>query len=92
MVLGDGSTTLVPLTASQLTDGPWCPTTRTRIATTRTSCGSGKSAVTLSRSGLTSLRARPGPLLAWRHPGRGSLAAGSEIRLDVAPRNLNAGR
>jgi hypothetical protein len=95
MVLGGGSTTLVRLTASQLTDGPWCPDDtnphrydadllriRTIVVTLRV------------EAALAALRGPAGILFSR---GGTSVAADrwlpdSEFRLDIAPRNLNADR
>jgi hypothetical protein len=94
-VLGDGSTTLVGLTASQLTDGPWCPDDTSPHRYDADLLRIRKIAVTLRiEAALTALRGPAGVLFS-----RGGTVAAAdrwlpdrEIRLDVAPRNLNFGR
>lgn len=94
-VLGGGSPTLVPLTPGQLTDGPWCPDSSSpnrwdadllRIRTV---------AVTLRVE--TASAALRGPASALFSNG-GTSRGGSrwvpdqELRIQMAPRNLNFGR
>ena len=94
-VLGDGSTTLVRLTASQLTDGPWCPDDTNPHRYDADLLRIRKIAVRLRvEAALAALRGPAGILFS-----HGGTAAGAdrwlpdrEIRLDVAPRNLNFGR
>ena len=94
-LLGDGSQALVRLTATQLTDGPWCPDDTNphrydadllrirRIAVTirleaAASALRGPAGVLFSRGGTSRIARR------W--------VADQEVRIDVAPRNLNARR
>ena len=94
-VLGDGSTTLVRLTALQLTDGPWCPDEINPHRYDADLLRIRNITVTLRvESALAALRGPAGILFS-----RGGTSAAAdrwlpdrEIRLDVAPRNLNAGR
>ena len=95
MVLGDGSTTLVRLAASQLTDGPWCPDDTNPHRYDADLLRIRSIAVTLRvESALAALRGPAGILFSR---GGTSTAADRwlpdrEFRLDVAPRNLNSGR
>jgi hypothetical protein len=94
-VLGNGSTTLVRLTALQLTDGPWCPDDANPHRYDADLLRIRRIAVTFRvESALAALRGPAGVLFS-----RGGTSAAAdrwlpdrEIRLDVAPRNLNAGR
>ena len=95
LVLGDGSTTLVRLTASQLTDGPWCPDDTNPHRYDADLLRIRKISVTLRvEAALAALRGPAGVLFS-----RGGTSAAAdrwlpdrEIRLDVAPRNLNSAR
>ena len=96
MALGDGSTkTLVRLTPSQLTDGPWCPDEANPHRYDADLLRIRSIAVTLRvESALAALRGPAGILFSR---GGTSTAADRwlpdrEFRLDVAPRNLNSGR
>ena len=93
--LGGGSTTLVKLTAAQLTDGPWCPDATNphrfdadllRIRTI---------AVTVRVETASSALRGPAGLL-FTHGGTSRSAdrwvPDQEIRFQVSPRNLNLGR
>jgi len=93
--LGNGSRSLVPLTAAQLTDGPWCPDDANpnrwdadllRIRTI---------GVTLRvQAAVAALRGPAGALFA--NPGTSSggsrFVPDLEIRFQISPRNLNPGR
>jgi hypothetical protein len=92
--LGDGSTTLVRLTASQLTDGPWCPDETNPHRYDADLFRIRRISVTFRvEAALAALRGPAGMLFA-----RGGTSTADrwlpdrEVRLDVAPRNLNFGR
>jgi len=94
--LGDGATTtLVRLTSSQLTDGPWCPDDANPHRYDADLLRIRSIAVTLRvESALAALRGPAGVLFSR---GGTSTAADRwlpdrEFRLDVAPRNLDSGR
>jgi hypothetical protein len=95
MVLGAGSTTLVRLDASQLTDGPWCPDDTNPHRYDADLFRIRNIAVTVRvESALAALRGPAGILFS-----RGGTSAAAdrwlpdqEFRLDIAPRNLNSGR
>jgi type II secretory pathway pseudopilin PulG len=94
-VLGDGSTMPVRLTASQLTDGPWCPDETNPHRYDADLLRIRHIVVTLRvESALAALRGPAGMLFS-----RGGTSADAdrwlpdrEIRLAVAPRNLSVGR
>jgi hypothetical protein len=93
--LGNGSLSLVPLTAAQLTDGPWCPDDANpnrwdadllRIRTI---------GVTLRvQAAVAALRGPASVLFAngGTSTGGSRLVPDLEIRVQMSPRNLNPGR
>ena len=93
-MLGSG-TALVPLTASTLTDGPWCPDAVNPNRYDADLFRVRRITVTLRiESAAASLRGPAGPLFARAGTSTGAhnLVPDQEIRFDVAPRNLNLGR
>jgi hypothetical protein len=99
--MGDGSGALVPLTAANLTDGPWCPDAANsnrydadllRIRKVRVSIRmqTGNRALRSSGSFTT------GPDALFANAGTARSLSNSvpdqAIRFDVSPRNLNLGR
>jgi prepilin-type N-terminal cleavage/methylation domain-containing protein len=90
-VLGAGSQ-LVPLSASTLTDGPWCPDAVNPNRYDADLLRVRRVTVTLRvESAAASLRGPAGPLFARAGTSRSghNLVPDQEIRFDVAPRNLN---
>lgn len=93
--LGNGSLTMVPLTAAQLTDGPWCPDEANpnrwdadllRIRTI---------AVTLRVQAAVAALRGPASVLfanAGTSTGGSRFVPDLEIRFQISPRNLNPGR
>src|SRR5581483_244003 len=93
--LGSGGSTLVPLGAAELTDGPWCPDGSNPHRYDADLLRVRRIGVTLrAESALSALRGPAGVLFTR---GGTSRAAGrwvpdQEIRFDVSPANLNRGR
>lgn len=93
--LGDAGTSLVQLTSSQLTDGPWCPgdadASRWDADLLRI-----RAVVVVVRvqAALSTLRGPASVLFAHGGTSRssGQWVPDQEIRFQVAPRNLNFGR
>jgi prepilin-type N-terminal cleavage/methylation domain-containing protein len=82
---------LVPLTAAQLTDGPWCPDAAAASRFDADLLRVRRLTATLRvESAVTDLRGPAGPLFAraGTATAAGSLAPDRMVRLDVAPRNL----
>ena len=93
-VLGPG-TQLVPLSASMLTDGPWCPDAVNPNRYDADLLRVRRVTVTLRvESAAASLRGPAGRLFARAGTASGadSLVPDQEVRFDVAPRNLNLER
>ena len=93
-VLGAGLA-LVPLGASTLTDGPWCPDAANPNRYDADLLRVRRVTVTLRvESAAASLRGPAGRLFAraGTSPGGHSFVPDQEIRFDVAPRNLNLER
>jgi hypothetical protein len=93
--LGNGSLSVVPLTAAQLTDGPWCPDDANPNRWDADLLRIRRISVTLRvQSALAALRGPAGVLFA----NAGTSSNGSrrvpdlEIRVQISPRNLHAGR
>jgi prepilin-type N-terminal cleavage/methylation domain-containing protein len=93
-VLGAG-TSLVPLSAATLTDGPWCPDAVNPNRFDADLLRIRRIAVTLRvESAAAALRGPAGPLFARAGTSTSShrLVPDREIRFDVSPRNLNLER
>ena len=94
-VLGGGTSGLVPLTAAELTDGPFCPNATTANRWDADLLRIRKIGVTLRvQTAVAALRGPAGILFR-----RGGTSAGGfrwvpdqELRFDVSPRNLNLAR
>jgi hypothetical protein len=93
--LGSGSWSMVPLTAAQLTDGPWCPDDANpnrwdadllRIRKIRVTLRV-QAAVAALRGPASALFANPGT-----SSGGSRFVPDLEIRFQISPRNLNPGR
>ncbi len=95
-VLGNGtSTTLVPLTAAELTDGPWCPDATSARRWDADLLRIRRIAVRVRvEAQYAALRGPAGPLFSRAGTSRDAnrWLPDQEIRLEVSPRNLNAGR
>lgn len=91
--LGAGS--LVPLTAAQLTDGPWCPDSRAPNRFDADLLRVRKIRVTLRvQTGEKALRPRTGSLVTrtGQAVDGSRIVPDQEIRFDVTPRNVNLNR
>jgi len=93
--LGAGATTLVRLTAAQLTDGPWCPDATSANRWDADLLRVRKIAVTLRvETAAAALRGPAGVL--FSHGGTSSTASmwvpDQELTFQISPRNLNLGR
>jgi hypothetical protein len=93
--LGTGATTLVPLTAAQLTDGPWCPNRTNANRWDADLLRIRKIAVTLRLE--TAAAALRGPASVLFVRGGTARTAGTwvpdqELTFQISPRNLNLGR
>lgn len=99
--IGDGSTTLVPLTPAMLTDGPWCPDETNanrydadllRVRRVRVTIRLQTGNAALRGFGLLAA----GPDTLFVNPGTAASLSKSvpdrAIQFDVTPRNLNLGR
>jgi Tfp pilus assembly protein PilW len=94
-VLGDGSHALVPLTAQQLTDGPFCPSDAHESRWDADLLRIRRIAVTLRvQSAAAALRGPASALFARAGTSSGGArwVPDQEIHFDVSPRNLNFGR
>jgi hypothetical protein len=93
--LGDGEGQLVKLTPSQLTDGPWCPDSAAPGRYDADLLRIRKVRVMLRvQAGQDSMRGVAGALFTRAGTSKSAyqFLTDQEIRLDVAPRNLNLGR
>jgi hypothetical protein len=93
--LGAAGTALVKLTASQLSDGPWCPTDTAASAWDADLLRVRAVAVTMRvQAALASLRGPASVLFARGGTSRGGhqWVPDHEVRFQVTPRNLNFGR
>lgn len=93
--LGDGSEALVALTASQLTDGPFCPSDAHENRWDADLLRIRRISVTLRvQAAMAALRGPAGVLFAYGGASRGGprWLPDQEIHFDVSPRNLNLGR
>ena len=93
--LGSGSLGLVPLTAAQLTDGPWCPDAANLNRWDADLLRIRKIGVTLRvESASDALRGPASALFAHGGTSRGGnrWVPDQEIRFQVSPRNLSLGR
>lgn len=93
--LGDGTTTLVKLSQTQLTDGPWCPDGANPHRYDVDLLRIRKIAVTLRvEAALAALRGPAGVLFSHGGTSRAGnrWLPDQEVRFEVAPRNLNVGR
>jgi type II secretory pathway pseudopilin PulG len=93
--LGNGSRSMVPLTAAQLTDGPWCPDDANPNRWDADLLRIRRIGVTLRvQAAIAALRGPAGALFA--NPGTSSggsrFVPDLEIRFQISPRNLNPGR
>ena len=94
-VLGGAATALVPLTAAQLTDGPWCPDAGSPGRYDADLLRIRHIGVTLRvEASLPSLRGPAGALFARAGTSRDArrFVPDQEVRFDISPRNLVAGR
>ena len=95
-VLGDGSsTTLVPLTAPEITDGPWCPDATSPRRWDADLLRVRKIVVRIRvEAQYAALRGPAGPLFSRAGTSRDAnrWLPDQEVRLEISPRNLNAGR
>jgi prepilin-type N-terminal cleavage/methylation domain-containing protein len=96
-VLGPGgtTTTLVQLTALQLTDGPWCPDATNPNRFDADLLRVRKIGVRVRvQTGVDALRGPAGALFTYGGTSRGGnrYLPDQEIRFQVTPRNLNLGR
>ncbi len=93
--LGNGSHTAVPLTAAQLTDGPWCPNDSNANRWDADLLRIRTIAVTLRVQAAVAALRGPASVL-FTNGGtsnRGSTwVPDQEIRFQISPRNLNTGR
>jgi hypothetical protein len=90
-----GQVTLTRLTSVQLTDGPWCPDAMAANRFDADLLRIRKVAVTLrAESAVDSLRGPSGALFARSGTARSSTrwVPDQELRFEVSPPNLNAGR
>lgn len=93
--LGNGSLSVVPLTAAQLTDGPWCPDDANPNRWDADLLRIRRIGVTLRvQAALAALRGPASVLFAnaGTSSGGSRLVPDLEIRFQISPRNLNAGR
>lgn len=93
--LGNGAQTLVPLTAAQLADGPWCPNGVNANRWDADLLRIRKIGVTLRvQSAVAALRGPAGVLFSNGGTSRGgsTWVPDQEIRFQISPRNLNPGR
>jgi prepilin-type N-terminal cleavage/methylation domain-containing protein len=93
--LGAANSALVPLTAAQLTDGPWCPNATNVNRWDADLLRIRKIGVTLRvQAAAASLRGPASALFAHGGTSRGGSkwVPDQEIRFTVSPRNLNLGR
>ncbi len=94
-MLGDGSTTLVKLTDSQLSDGPWCPDDTNPHRYDADLLRIRRVSVTLRvEASLSALRG-PAGLLFTRGGTSSSVnrwVPDQEVRFDISPKNLNLSR
>jgi len=93
--LGDGASTLVRLSAADLTDGPWCPDATAANRWDADLLRIRKIVVTMRvEAALDALRGPAGVLFVRPGTSRGGHAwvPDQEIRFQVSPRNLNGGR
>jgi type II secretory pathway pseudopilin PulG len=93
--LGNGSRSLVALTAAQLTDGPWCPDDANPNRWDADLLRIRKIGVTLRvQAAVAALRGPAGALFV--NPGTSSggsrFVPDLEIRFQISPRNMNPGR
>ena len=94
-VLGDGTPRLVPLAAAELTDGPFCPNATDANRWDADLLRIRKIAVTLRvQTAVAALRGPAGVLFARGGTSTGGIrwVPDQEIRVEVAPRNLNLAR
>jgi prepilin-type N-terminal cleavage/methylation domain-containing protein len=92
---GDGSNTLVRLTAEDLTDGPWCPDAAAANRWDADLLRIRKISVTMRvEAAIDALRGPAGALFARPGTSRGGpgWVPDQEIRFQVSPRNLNRDR
>ena len=92
--LGGADAALVPLTAAQLTDGPWCPNASSPHRWDADLLRIRRIAVTLRvQAANAALRGPAGALFAHGGSSRGGKwLPDYELHMQVAPRNLNLGR
>jgi hypothetical protein len=93
--LGNGSRAMVPLTAGQLTDGPWCPDDANPNRWDADLLRIRRIGVTLRvQAAVAALRGPAGALFV--NPGTSSggsrFVPDLEVRFQISPRNLNPGR
>jgi prepilin-type N-terminal cleavage/methylation domain-containing protein len=95
MDLGDPASSLVKLTASQLSDGPWCPNATDASRWDADLLRIRAVMVTVRVQAAPSMLRGPASVL-FAHGGTSRSAASwvpdQELRFQVAPRNLNFGR
>jgi hypothetical protein len=93
--LGKGSRSMVPLTAGQLTDGPWCPDDANPNRWDADLLRIRRIGVTLRvQAAVAALRGPAGALFVnpGTSSGGGRFVPDLEIRFQISPRNLNPGR
>ena len=93
--LGTGNSALVPLTADQLTNGPWCPDASNLNRWDADLLRIRKVGVTLRvEAAANALRGPAGVLFTRGGTSRtgNTWVPDQEIRFQVSPRNLNLGR
>jgi len=93
--LGDGGEALVPLSAAQLSDGPWCPDEFNANRWDADLLRIRKIGVTLRvQAAVAALRGPAGVLFARGGTSRGGnkWVPDQEVRFQISPRNLNPGR
>lgn len=94
-MLGAPGSGLVPLTADQLTDGPWCPNSTREMRWDADLLRIRKVAVTLRvQAAIKALRGPASALFTHGGTSRGGnkWAPDQEVRFQVTPRNINLGR
>ena len=94
-VLGAGTQGLVPLTAAQLTDGPFCPNDTNANRWDADLLRIRRIAVTLRvQTAVAALRGPAGVLFTRSGTSAGGLkwVPDQELHFDISPRNLNLGR
>ena len=94
-VLGSGPPALVPLTAAQLTDGPWCPDATSPSRWDADLLRIRRISVTLRVEAAAAALRGPASVL-FSHGGTSRdgvrWVPDQEVRFQVSPRNLNLGR